>query len=568
MRQEDILKQTKDALDKAIEQKKLNQDLLRNLGPAVIDALRPVLDEIAKNSKLSRDELLSAISQIKIDVPKADVPKAVVDVKIPEIIVPAPKVTIHVDAPIIPEIKIPKVIVPKPEVTVNVPPIKIPDLQWPKDKMPIEGWVQLMGVSLQNPLPVQLRDANGKPVNLLENLTTIIGGGGGGGKSDFFTIKGFSASAYADYLNADNRLRVSVETGGSGLTDSELRASAVPMSQVSGAIWSVNVVDAFGSASATSLFNADNRLRVSVETGGSGLTDGELRASSVPIEQVSGSMWSTYVTGALNSLLVGYESGDGRIKVEIPTGSSGLTDAELRATSVPISQVSGARWSTEATQGTSPWVVSATDLDVRDLVNATDSISAYQVSGHRWSTEATQSGTWTVALSGSLTSSVVVGPTPADTADDGNAPIQIGGIARTANPTAVAGNDVVKSTHDDLGRQLIRPMQVRDLTITAYATLTTGTETTLLAATVGSFHDLIYIMGANNSDAAVTVDIRPVLAGNVVMSVQIPANGTAGVSLAVPYPQSGSDTGNAWTADMGDLTGTTVYLSALFSREV
>jgi hypothetical protein len=126
----------------------------------------------------------------------------------------------------------------------------------------------------------------------------------------------------------------------------------------------------------------------------------------------------------------------------------------------------------------------------------------------------------------------------------------------------------VKPTFDDLGRQTFRPVQVRDLIVTAYVSLTNGTETTLLAASVGSFHDLIYILGANNSDAAVTVDIRPVTAGNVVMSIQIPANGTAGVATPVPYPQSASDTGNNWTADMGDITGTTVYLSALFTREV
>lgn len=75
-------------------------------------------------------------------------------------------------------------------------------------------------------------------------------------------------------------------------------------------------------------------------------------------------------------------------------------------------------------------------------------------------------------------------------------------------------------------------------------------------------------MGSNNSDAAVTVDIRPVTAGNVVMTLGIPAYGTAGVACPVPYPQSTSDTGNNWTADMGDITGTTVYVSGLFTKEV
>ena len=811
------LQQVKDALALAIQQKKVSEELLKNLGPAVIDTLQPILNTIAENSKISREEIVVALSQIKIDVPKADVPQAKVEVTIPEIKVPTPQVTVNVPDVVIPEIKLPTIKVPKPEVTVNVPPIKIPDFPKFPEEMDVKGWIGFMGYDkglLNNPLPVQIRDANGKPIDLGANLTQVMGGGG---KADFLTIKGFSASAYADYINADGRLRVSVETGGSGLTDSELRATAVPVSQVSGANWSVNVIGAFGSDVATSLINADNRLRVSLETGGSGLTDSELRATSVPISQVSGSAYSvnvmqyggvetptglnetttgvfrvvqmtdsissshlataldhtidsisvrqvsgfmdsvavvdifgstaaTSVFNADNRIRVSLETGgsgltdselratavpvsqlsgaiwsvnaqdalttvtattlvnaDNRVRVSLETGGSGLTDSELRATAVPMAQVSGARWSTEATQGTSPWVVSATDLDVRDLnvsqdevlvhqvsgsnwsvsvtntvpvsstdldirdlanatdsisayqvsganwsvnvvdafgstavgsvfnadnrlrvsletggsgltdselratavpvsqlsgaiwsvsaigtvtvdgsavtqpvsatdldirdlVNTTDSVRAYQVSGASWSVEATQSGTWTVALSGSLTSAVAVGPTPADTADDGNAPIQIGGIARTANPTAVAANDVVKSTHDDIGRQVIKTLQVRDLILTARATISNGTETTLRAAVAGSYLDCLAIMCANNSDAAVAVDVRAVTAGNVVQTIQVPASGTAGWAPTIPWPQD--ETGNNWTIDMADITGTTVSVSALFSQEV
>lgn len=419
------LLQVKQALDEAIAQKKLSQELLKNLGPAVIETLRPVLDEIAKNAKLSKEELLNVLSQIKIDTPKVDVPQTEVKVTIPDIVIPEPKVTVNVDAPKIPEIKIPKIIVPEPKVTVNVPPIKIPDLQWPKDKMPIEGWVQLMGVSLQNPLPVQIRDANGKPVDFAGNITQVMGGGGG--KADFFTIKGFGASAFADYLNADGRLRVSVETGGSGLTDNELRATAVP-----------------------------------------------------------------------------------------------------------VAQVSGASWSTEATiVGTVP--VSATDLDIRDLNIAQDEVLAHQVSGSMWSSEAS-------------------------------------GVARTTNPTAISDGASAKFSTDDLGRQLVRPVQVRDLIYTAYVSKasgsTFGTETTLLAATAGAMFDLIYVMGSNDSDAAISCDIRGVTAGGVLMNIRIPANGTAGVATPVPIPQTSSDTGNAWTIDLPDVTGTNISISALFSREI
>ncbi len=136
---------------------------------------------------------------------------------------------------------------------------------------------------------------------------------------------------------------------------------------------------------------------------------------------------------------------------------------------------------------------------------------------------------------------------------------------RQANPTAVA-SDYTPMGADDLGRQIVRPHQVRDLIATAYVTLSTGTEATLLAASAGSYFDLMYIMAANTSNVAQQVDVRAVTAGNVVMSLYIPANSTAGVSLPTPFPQA--DTGNNWTVDMADFTNSNILISALFSKEV
>lgn len=169
-------------------------------------------------------------------------------------------------------------------------------------------------------------------------------------------------------------------------------------------------------------------------------------------------------------------------------------------------------------------------------------------------------------VSEALASTIAVGDISSDGADTGSAPIKVGGIARTANPTAVAAGDRVSATYDDVGRQLMRPVQVRDLTRTARVALANGTETTLLAASAASYHDLIYLMAANNSDAAVSLDIRAVTAGNIMMTVQVPANGTAGIAAPVPLPQD--ETGNNWTIDMPDITGTTITVTALFSREV
>ena len=76
--------------------------------------------------------------------------------------------------------------IPEPKVTVNVPKIDVMEVA-SKIKLPeemsVRGWVQLQGVDLANPLPVQLRDANGSPVNLFDHLTQIVSGGGSGGSS-------------------------------------------------------------------------------------------------------------------------------------------------------------------------------------------------------------------------------------------------------------------------------------------------------------------------------------------------------------------------------------------------
>src|SRR3990167_5545794 len=268
---------------------------------------------------------------------------------------------------------------------------------------------------------------------------------------------------------------------------------------------------------------------------------------------------------------------DGRVKVELPTGSSGLTDTELRATAVPVSQLSGASWSTEATQagtwniGTVPTVTAVTDVtnSVRilalpetiqtQLADITTSVQTLDnaIAGSEMQVD---------IVSGFLSSSVVTGPVVADAVDDGSAPVQQGGVARTANPGAVSGGDVVKSSHDDLGRYLTRPVQVRDLIKTAYVSVAGGSETTLLAAVAGSYLDCIMIVGSNNSDAAVSVDIRAVTAGNIVHTLRIPANGTSGWAPAVPWPQD--ETGNNWTIDGPDESGRTITFSGLFSQEV
>ena len=220
------------------------------------------------------------------------------------------------------------------------------------------------------------------------------------------------------------------------------------------------------------------------------------------------------------------------------------------------------------------------------FIQATDAISSVNVVG----TEVTQpvsqvsGGNFSVYITGSNGNSVDVAPDDQSlwaiyAEDVAHSDTDYGqfvmGVRNDSGSTSFGGNgDYSPLAVDSSGRMgvtnlgadlVVKPIQVRGSVSTAYTSLSNGTEATLLAATAGAYHDLIYVMCANQSDAAVTVDLRMVTSGNVVMSIEVPAEGTAGIAPPVPYPQS--DTGNAWTVDMPDISGTTVDITALFSNE-
>lgn len=507
------------------------RQLMATIGQDLAKMMSPFLAEVARTAKTNKEDLREAMFEILGQVNSKE---------------------LNIDtSPLVAAIEnaMMGIKIPEPKVSVVVPPdsVKMPDINFP-DEMNVRGFAELMGMfrDQNNPISVQLRDAKGNPVNM-DSMTTILGGGSGGSRNNFFTIKGYSQSAFAEIMNPDGFVRVMQASGSSGLTDTELRAAHLDVQQLSGSIDSVYVTGIFGTTITGGIINGDDRIRVSVETGGSGLTDAELRAAHLDVLQVSGAIESMNVTQiGGNGVVVGTGYQDNALRVVLATDAVASVSAILVAGAASIGTLG-------ANSGVDIGDVTINNAAGAAAVNIQDGGNAITVDG-------------AVTVSGTLSSTVATGPTVADAADDGSAPIQIGGIARTANPGAVAANDVVKSTHDDLGRQVVRPVQVRDLILTAYATLTTGTETTLRAAVAGAYLDLIMVVGANNSDAAVSVDLRAVTAGNVVGTLQIPANGTAGFSLPIPYPAQ--ETGNNWTADMGDITGTTVSLTALFSQEV
>ncbi len=116
-----------------------------------------------------------------------------------------------------------------------------------------------------------------------------------------------------------------------------------------------------------------------------------------------------------------------------------------------------------------------------------------------------------------------------------------------------------------VGRLVTVLTQLRNLMVVGSASLANGDETSLLAAGgTGIFHDLVHIVGSNTSDAAITIDIRDSLAGTIRFKLTIPASDTKEIHFPHPWPQNSAV--QAWTADMGDFTTTTINLYVLAAK--
>ena len=140
------------------------------------------------------------------------------------------------------------------------------------------------------------------------------------------------------------------------------------------------------------------------------------------------------------------------------------------------------------------------------------------------------------------------------------------GRVKTALSAKLTAGNIEEQTLDSEGRLLTWPYQARDLTTTAYASLTTGTAATLLTGIAGVKHDLVMVVGSNSSTASATIDIRDATNGGIVATIEVPAGGVAGFVPPTPVPQNIA--GDTWTVDMNDITGTTVNVTGLFVKNL
>jgi hypothetical protein len=170
------------------------------------------------------------------------------------------------------------------------------------------------------------------------------------------------------------------------------------------------------------------------------------------------------------------------------------------------------------------------------------------------------------APSASYLSTVAAGDIAAAATDSGN-PVKIGGVGKTANPSAVTDGQRVNSMFDKIGKQVVVG-GLRELKVEAVLTLTASTtETTLLAAVASTFLDLYLLAIENTSATATEVIIRDATAGGKARAFMVPAGETRGFALSMDSAIPQGAVNNNWTAQC-TTSVTSVKITALFVKNL
>lgn len=164
------------------------------------------------------------------------------------------------------------------------------------------------------------------------------------------------------------------------------------------------------------------------------------------------------------------------------------------------------------------------------------------------------------------TSATVYGDTSSGASDAGN-PVKIGGIAKTANPTAVTDGQRVNAIFDKLGKQVVVGA-IRDLKGMQSTTITSSTaETTIVTAVASTFLDLFGLVITNTSATITKVTIKDSTSGTTRAVYEVPATDTRSFMLPVDSALPQATVNTNWTATCGTSVAS-VEIAAYFVKNI
>lgn len=161
----------------------------------------------------------------------------------------------------------------------------------------------------------------------------------------------------------------------------------------------------------------------------------------------------------------------------------------------------------------------------------------------------------------------VIGDTAADAALTVS-PVTIGARAANANPTNMSAAGDVVNLQADLGGRLVTIDAPRELIGRTNTSLSnTTTETTIVAATASTFHDLYGLILANTGATATEVSIRDDTAGTVMATFMVPAGETRGFMVPASSATPQTAVNKNWTAQCASAT-TALKVTAFYVSRI
>jgi hypothetical protein len=317
--------------------------------------------------------------------------------------------------------------------------------------------------------------------------------------------------------------------------------------------WAAGTTQALGKIDATLTSESFAQLTRAVITGettagGGGFVNVKVDPSgSLVTASVISSIFGTTGTNVVNP--------DGRLKVELPSGASGLTNTELRANSIDVQQASGASWSTAVLSMPAVTVTSITNSTAVTLLNGEG------VARDTWG--ATQVGTWNIGTVSSVTNSIAVsllngGGTTLDPRDRNwtiseTVPVSgtfwqatqpVSGTVTVASVTASTASALVDSTGVQYsGSNPVPTKELRASTGANTSVADNAASTTILASNTARLGATVY----NDSSATLYLLLGSTAASTTNYTCRVASMGY----YEVPFGYTGQLTG-IWASDPND----------------
>lgn len=350
------------------------------------------------------------------------------------------------------------------------------------------------------------------------------------------------------------------------LTDTQLRATAVPVSLASAPLPTGAAADSSLSAINTSIGTTNTEIggltetAPATDTASSGL-NGRLqriaqRLSSMIalLPTALGAGGGLKIDGSGTALPVSgtfWQATQPVSAASLPLPTGAATETTLSAANTAI----GATADAAVAAGASGSLSAKLRAISRDLVANIVLAAGSAVIGKVSIDQTTPGTTNLVAATGDVASGA---------SDSGN-PVKAGGLAKTALPTAVSDGQRVASLHDKYGRQIVRTAMRENLAVQQTQISNSTSETTIVTADASNKLDIYGLILANTGSTATTVTIKDATAGTTRAKIYVPAGDTRGFWGPTDSGLVQASANNNWTATCSAAT-TALEVTAAYMK--